>query len=99
MQKKTRKTVRVLQGAIRFYAYLVSPFLGKNCRYHPTCSSYMNDALETHGILKGLYLGIRRIFACHPWSKRPFSDPVPKRFAWRDILGYKRSGIKNKTQE
>lgn len=83
--------VRFFQSLIRLYGLLISPLLGKSCRHHPTCSSYMHQALEDHGVLKGLYLGVRRILSCHPWSKRDFHDPVPKRFAWRDILGYKRN--------
>lgn len=83
--------VRVFQWLVKAYSYILSPFLGKNCRYHPTCSCYMFDALEKHGVCKGSFLGIKRILACNPWSKRNFYDPVPKRFAWRDILGYNRS--------
>lgn len=82
---------KCLQHLVRIYSFLLSPFLGKNCRFHPTCSCYMHEALEKHGSLKGLYLGTRRILSCHPWSRKDFIDPVPKRFAWRDILRYKRT--------
>ncbi|MFP4097345.1 MAG: membrane protein insertion efficiency factor YidD [Alphaproteobacteria bacterium] len=75
---------------IRIYSFVISPFLGKNCRFHPTCSAYADEALKCHGVLKGFYLSIRRILRCHPWSRAPFYDPVPKQFAWRDLLGYKR---------
>ena len=51
---------------IRFYQYLISPFLGNKCRYLPTCSEYFVESLKTHGLLKGLSLGIKRIFSCHP---------------------------------
>ncbi len=91
--------VRLFQFLIRGYAYIVSPFLGRSCRFHPTCSSYAHQALEQHGVLKGMILIIRRIFSCHPWSKKNYDDPVPKRFAWRDILGYKRCSLNTKSDQ
>lgn len=63
---------------IRGYQYLISPLLGSNCRFYPSCSHYMIEAIETHGILKGGYLGIRRILRCHPYSEGGM-DPVPPR--------------------
>ncbi len=83
--------VKFFQGLIRIYSYLVSPLFGRSCRFKPTCSHYAHDALEKHGVLKGLYLTFSRIMSCHPWCQRYFEDPVPERFAWRDILRYKRS--------
>ncbi len=61
---------------IRFYQYGISPWLPKNCRYEPTCSHYMVEALKIHGPFKGLYLGIKRILSCHPWGGHGY-DPVP----------------------
>ncbi|NRB80004.1 MAG: membrane protein insertion efficiency factor YidD [Saccharospirillaceae bacterium] len=61
---------------IRFYQLFLSPLLGKNCRYDPTCSQYSIEALKTHGIFKGFYLSIKRIFSCHPWGGQGY-DPVP----------------------
>ncbi|MBQ0755861.1 MAG: membrane protein insertion efficiency factor YidD [Amphritea sp.] len=61
---------------IRIYQYLISPFLGPNCRFYPTCSTYTLEAIETHGILKGCWLGIKRIGKCHPGHPGGF-DPVP----------------------
>ncbi|PIE50493.1 MAG: membrane protein insertion efficiency factor YidD [Flavobacteriales bacterium] len=61
---------------IKFYQTAISPLLGKNCRYEPTCSQYMLEALKTHGFFKGLYLGIKRIVSCHPWGGSGY-DPVP----------------------
>jgi len=83
--------VKVLQAFIRCYAFLISPLLGQNCRYHPTCSCYAHQALEKHGALKGLFLTMRRVLSCHPWGGKKYVDPVPERFAWRDVLRYKRS--------
>lgn len=65
---------------IRLYQVTLSPLLGANkCRYQPTCSHYMIGAVEEWGIFKGIYLGVRRILRCHPWSDHPMHDPVPKR--------------------
>lgn len=65
-------------GLVRFYQLAISPWMGSNCRFHPTCSNYMLGALYTHGLIKGLYLGIKRILRCHPWGGSGF-DPVPKK--------------------
>ena len=62
---------------IRTYRYLLSPLLGHSCRYLPTCSEYSIDALKTYGLLKGLYLSVKRILSCHHWSKGGF-DPLKK---------------------
>jgi len=61
---------------VRFYQLAISPWLGSNCRYQPTCSQYMLEALKTHGLLKGLFLGTKRILSCHPWGGSGY-DPVP----------------------
>ncbi len=51
---------------IKFYQYLISPIFGNKCRYLPSCSEYYIESLETHGLLKGSYLGAKRILSCHP---------------------------------
>ena len=61
---------------IRIYQKIISPLLPGVCRYRPTCSEYMAEAIQTHGIVKGLYLGTRRLLRCHPWGGSG-SDPVP----------------------
>jgi len=61
---------------IRFYQLSISPMLGQNCRYDPTCSQYAIDALKKYGVLKGGWLGIKRISSCHPWGGHGH-DPVP----------------------
>lgn len=66
----------VLKAAIRGYRYLVSPLLGPNCRFYPSCSCYAEEAIDTHGPLKGSYLATRRILRCHPWHPGGY-DPVP----------------------
>jgi putative membrane protein insertion efficiency factor len=61
---------------IRFYQVAISPFTPSTCRFEPTCSSYFIEALKKHGLFYGSYLGIKRIFSCHPWGKTGY-DPVP----------------------
>ena len=51
---------------IKFYKYFVSPLFGQNCRFLPSCSEYFIESLETHGLIKGLPLGLKRISKCHP---------------------------------
>jgi len=53
---------------IKVYQYTISPLLGSNCRFYPTCSSYTKEAVELHGGLKGGWLGLRRILKCHPYN-------------------------------
>ena len=61
---------------IRAYQLLVSPLLGRHCRFHPSCSEYAIEALQCHGLWKGSRLALRRIGSCHPWHAGGF-DPVP----------------------
>jgi putative membrane protein insertion efficiency factor len=65
-----------LVALIRAYQYVISPFLGARCRYHPTCSDYACQAVQVHGAAKGLWLAARRIARCHPWAAGGL-DPVP----------------------
>jgi putative membrane protein insertion efficiency factor len=55
---------------------LLSPFLGRNCRFHPSCSVYAIEALQRHGAIKGGWLAFRRVTRCHPWNPGGY-DPVP----------------------
>lgn len=63
---------------IKLYQFIVSPLLGSNCRYQPTCSEYSVQALREWGIFYGLFLIFKRIFRCHPWGDSGY-DPVPKK--------------------
>ena len=61
---------------IRVYQWTISPLLGVNCRYAPSCSAYAVEAIETHGMTRGGWLAVRRILRCHPWGGSGY-DPVP----------------------
>ncbi len=61
---------------IRIYQLSISPILGQNCRFTPTCSQYSIEAINKYGPLKGGWLSLKRIFSCHPWGKHGH-DPVP----------------------
>lgn len=64
---------------IKFYQKFISPFLGKNCRFYPTCSCYGVEAINKHGAIKGLYLTIKRILKCNPFNDGGV-DFVPDKF-------------------
>ena len=67
---------RVLIWLIKFYRFALSPLLGSNCRFTPSCSAYALAALQQHGTLKGSWLALKRISRCHPWHVGGH-DPVP----------------------
>ena len=61
---------------VRFYQTAISPFTPASCRFEPTCSTYMLQALQKHGLLYGGFLGLKRIVSCNPWGGSGY-DPVP----------------------
>ncbi|MCB1850043.1 MAG: membrane protein insertion efficiency factor YidD [Gammaproteobacteria bacterium] len=69
---------RFLIMLIRGYSYLLSPFLGNNCRYVPSCSAYTLEAIERFGAGRGVWMGVKRILRCHPFHPGGY-DPVPER--------------------
>jgi putative membrane protein insertion efficiency factor len=66
----------VLLALLRFYRYAISPMLGRNCRFHPTCSEYAIEAVQRHGALRGGWLATKRVGRCHPFHPGGY-DPVP----------------------
>lgn len=66
----------VLLGLIKFYRYAVSPMLGRNCRYFPSCSEYAAEAVTKFGAMRGGWLALKRVCRCHPWHPGGY-DPVP----------------------
>jgi uncharacterized protein len=67
----------MLIAAIKVYQVTLSPWLGKQCRYVPTCSAYAEEALRRFGVRRGVSLAVRRIGRCHPWGGSGY-DPVPE---------------------
>ena len=68
---------KIFLGLIMGYRYAISPYLGNHCRFYPTCSAYTQEAIEQYGVLKGIWLGFKRILRCHPFTAGGY-DPVPK---------------------
>ena len=66
----------LLIAPLRFYRYAISPMLGRNCRFHPTCSEYAIEAVQRHGALRGGWLAAKRVGRCHPFNRGGY-DPVP----------------------
>ncbi|HCI48438.1 MAG: hypothetical protein A2621_02595 [Alphaproteobacteria bacterium RIFCSPHIGHO2_01_FULL_41_14] len=96
MTKTARKILFSLQKVILFvllllidiYRYLLKFILvNEGCCYAPSCSLYMKDALRTHGVFRGTFLGTKRILRCHPWKNAatPLYDPVPPHCIRKDL--------------
>ncbi|MFZ5456613.1 MAG: membrane protein insertion efficiency factor YidD [Pseudomonadota bacterium] len=66
----------LLLGLIAVYRYAISPLLGRNCRFMPSCSEYASEAIHRHGSVRGGWLALRRVLRCHPWNPGGY-DPVP----------------------
>lgn len=67
---------KMLIGLIRLYQITLSPFIGRACRYTPTCSNYGIEAIRKHGPFKGSWLTLKRVLSCNPWGGSGY-DPVP----------------------
>ena len=63
-------------GLVKLYQYTIGNVLPPACRYTPSCSQYMIDAVNIYGAMRGLLKGIKRIIRCHPWSKHNHWDPI-----------------------
>jgi putative membrane protein insertion efficiency factor len=77
LRRMDQLLARSLCLLIRAYQLTLSPWLGRWCRFSPTCSQYGIDALQTHGTLAGCWLTVRRVIRCNPWCIGGY-DPVPK---------------------
>jgi len=70
----------VLIALLKAYRFAISPLYGQVCRYHPTCSAYALEAVQSHGALRGTWLAMRRVARCHPWAAGGVDDvPEPAR--------------------
>ncbi|MGK0442126.1 MAG: putative membrane protein insertion efficiency factor [Pseudohongiellaceae bacterium] len=69
---------RLFIGLIKGYRLLISPFMARSCRFHPSCSSYAIQAIEEHGVFKGCWLALKRLLCCHPFHPGGY-DPVPEK--------------------
>ncbi len=76
MAKNNSTPKKIMVGAIKAYQQWLSPLLGNNCRFHPTCSQYAIEAINRFGVLKGCWLASKRILKCHPLHAGG-EDPVP----------------------
>ncbi|MBO5810003.1 MAG: membrane protein insertion efficiency factor YidD [Bacteroidales bacterium] len=76
MKKIAQLPAEFLILLIRIYQVTLSPFIGRNCRYSPTCSNYGIEAIKKYGAIKGGWLTIKRILSCNPWGGSGY-DPVP----------------------
>ena len=81
----------VLKALLRVYRYGVSPLLGPRCRFYPSCSCYAEEAIDTHGALRGSWLTLRRLLRCHPFHPGGY-DPVPPHVERADRLKPVRHG-------
>jgi putative membrane protein insertion efficiency factor len=70
-----RLAVRLLVGLVVVYKRTLSPLLGRQCRFHPTCSAYFREAVEKYGAIRGTWRGIKRLCRCHPWHPGGVDPP------------------------
>lgn len=78
MEYIIRTTRFLVTRSIRFYQYVLSPFLGPRCRFYPSCSDYALDSFQEHDILRASWLTICRLMRCHPWSSGGYDPVLPQ---------------------
>ncbi|MEM8768760.1 MAG: membrane protein insertion efficiency factor YidD [Pseudomonadota bacterium] len=78
MKPITQLPSACVRACIRAYQLVLSPFIGNQCRFHPSCSNYALEAVDKHGALRGSWLALRRLGRCHPFHEGGF-DPVPEK--------------------
>ena len=81
---------QIFMGMIKLYQKTLSPLVGNQCRFSPTCSCYAHEAFSKHGTLKGLFLTLKRLLKCHPWVKCDWQDNVPEKFEWKNLFKLKK---------
>ncbi len=69
---------KLLICVIKAYRFLLSPWIGNHCRFYPTCSEYAIEAVQSYGVIQGIWLSIKRLMCCHPWHEGGV-DLVPKK--------------------
>lgn len=77
---------RVAILCVRCYRYCISPFMAAHCRFYPSCSEYAEQAFQRHGIIKGLWITVKRLSRCHPWHQGGY-DPVPEKGKVKHVHG------------
>jgi putative membrane protein insertion efficiency factor len=75
MEKIKSQSIKLVRILIGLYQYLLSPLLGKQCRFFPSCSEYTKESVTRFGVIKGLWLSVKRLLRCHPWNEGGY-DPV-----------------------
>ncbi len=76
-ERRPSPAAKALMGAVRGYQKVLSPAMGGNCRYYPSCSEYGYDAIRLHGAFRGSWMAVKRIGRCQPFHEGGF-DPVPE---------------------
>lgn len=76
MKAVQKLSIWICVAFIRLYQWTLSPFVGRHCRFQPTCSRYAEEAIRRHGTLRGCWLAAKRLSKCHPWGGAGW-DPVP----------------------
>jgi putative membrane protein insertion efficiency factor len=78
LTSKLPASIKIFSFFIKLYQTVISPYIGPRCRYLPTCSDYALEALQVHGITRGLYYTMHRLLRCNPWGGSGY-DPIPLR--------------------
>jgi putative membrane protein insertion efficiency factor len=89
---------KLFLALIRLYQLTLSPFMGRSCRYYPSCSAYMKTSIERFGAARGVTLGAKRLCRCHPFTKGGY-DPVPEEYPSKLSQGCGRTAPSKQMEE